>query len=163
MRRVTSDHPHLFPSTIQNRTVDQVNLCPYQRGLQRDALFAFVLIFIPSASNPAFCAEHADTPQIYHCHHQLAPLRQKGQKTRNIGGSLFAEKAVVIMTHPRTPSCPSGRIIMYAEDCARGPFNHLKGQPPVLALPDDQYPGRLWSPMCKYPDDVSGREVERVQ
>ncbi|KAJ7275013.1 mitochondrial ribosomal protein L37-domain-containing protein [Mycena rebaudengoi] len=42
--------------------------------------------------------------------------------------------------------------------------NYLKGQPPVLALPDDQYPEWLWGVLEErvWPDDGPGGRAERA-
>jgi large subunit ribosomal protein L54 len=44
-------------------------------------------------------------------------------------------------------------------------LNYLKGQAPVLALPDDQYPEWLWSILTPkvYPDDGPSGKAERVK
>jgi len=43
--------------------------------------------------------------------------------------------------------------------------NYLKGQSPVLALPDDQYPDWLWTILQpkEWPDDGPGGKAERVK
>lgn len=43
--------------------------------------------------------------------------------------------------------------------------NYLKGQEPVIAKPDDEYPAWLWTILAPkvYPDDGPGGKAERVQ
>lgn len=43
--------------------------------------------------------------------------------------------------------------------------NYLKGQEPVLALPDDQYPEWLWTVLKPkvWPEDGPGGKAERVR
>jgi len=43
-------------------------------------------------------------------------------------------------------------------------LNYLKGQPPVLARPDDEYPSWLWTILTPkvYEDDESGGKAERA-
>ncbi|KAG1865170.1 mitochondrial ribosomal protein L37-domain-containing protein [Suillus tomentosus] len=52
-------------------------------------------------------------------------------------------------------SCPPGTIL-------EG-LNYLKGQPPVIALPDDEYPPWLWDLMKPkvYEDDGPGGKAEK--
>ncbi|KIL67134.1 hypothetical protein M378DRAFT_185837 [Amanita muscaria Koide BX008] len=54
-------------------------------------------------------------------------------------------------------SCPADTILTGV--------NYLKGQPPVLALPEDQYPEWLWTILESkvYPDDGPGGKAERVK
>jgi large subunit ribosomal protein L54 len=44
-------------------------------------------------------------------------------------------------------------------------INYLKGQSPVLSLPDDQYPDWLWTTLQSkvWPDDGPGGKAERVK
>ncbi|KAG2350017.1 hypothetical protein BDR05DRAFT_923982 [Suillus weaverae] len=52
-------------------------------------------------------------------------------------------------------SCPPGTIL-------EG-LNYLKGQPPVIALPDDEYPSWLWDLLKPkvYEDDGPGGKAEK--
>lgn len=54
-------------------------------------------------------------------------------------------------------SCPAGTVL-------KG-VNYLKGQPEVLALPDEEYPEWLWTILEPkvYEDDGPGGKLERVQ
>ncbi|KAJ7096740.1 mitochondrial ribosomal protein L37-domain-containing protein, partial [Mycena belliarum] len=53
-------------------------------------------------------------------------------------------------------SCPVDTVLAGA--------NYLKGQPPVLALPDEEYPEWLWRVLEKreWPDDGPGGRGERA-
>jgi len=44
-------------------------------------------------------------------------------------------------------------------------LNYLKGQPPVLALPDEEYPPWLWTILKPkvYEDDGPGGKAEKVR
>ena len=53
-------------------------------------------------------------------------------------------------------SCPEGTLL-------KG-FNYLKGQAPILAKADEEYPPWLWTILRpkEYPDDGPGGKAERV-
>ena len=57
---------------------------------------------------------------------------------------------------PRS-SCPEGTVLAGA--------NYLKGQPPVTAKADEEYPEWLWTILSPkvYPDDGPGGKAERVK
>ncbi|KZT23991.1 hypothetical protein NEOLEDRAFT_1179734 [Neolentinus lepideus HHB14362 ss-1] len=54
-------------------------------------------------------------------------------------------------------SCPPNTVL--------AGVNYLKGQPPVLALPDEEYPDWLWKLLEKkeLPDDGPGGKAEKVR
>ncbi|KAF9014170.1 mitochondrial ribosomal protein L37-domain-containing protein [Cyathus striatus] len=54
-------------------------------------------------------------------------------------------------------SCPADTVL--------SGLNYLKGQPAVLALPEDQYPPWLWTVLKakEYPDDGPAGKGERVK
>ncbi|KAJ7136005.1 mitochondrial ribosomal protein L37-domain-containing protein [Mycena epipterygia] len=86
----------------------------------------------------------------------------------------------------RRSSCVASRARAYASTPAKGPeggkrkaipksactvdtvitgVNYLKGQPPVLALPDEEYPEWLWTVLDPrvWPDDGPGGRAERAK
>ncbi|PCH37815.1 hypothetical protein WOLCODRAFT_65441 [Wolfiporia cocos MD-104 SS10] len=54
-------------------------------------------------------------------------------------------------------SCPEGTILAGVQ--------HLKGQPPIAAQPDDAYPAWLWTLLekKKIPDDGPGGKAEKAR
>ncbi|TFK46671.1 hypothetical protein OE88DRAFT_1601035, partial [Heliocybe sulcata] len=54
-------------------------------------------------------------------------------------------------------SCPANTVL--------NGVNYLKGQPEVLALPDEEYPQWLWTLLDKkeLPDDGPGGKAEKVR
>ncbi|KAJ6631116.1 mitochondrial ribosomal protein L37-domain-containing protein [Mycena sp. CBHHK59/15] len=67
---------------------------------------------------------------------------------------------------PKSPPIAKKAIPMSscATDTVINGVNYLKGQPPILALPDDQYPEWLWTVLEErvWPDDGPGGRGERA-
>ncbi|KAJ7145323.1 mitochondrial ribosomal protein L37-domain-containing protein [Mycena crocata] len=67
-----------------------------------------------------------------------------------------AKAAPTVKKATPTSSCAPDTVITGA--------NYLKGQPPVLSLPDEEYPEWLWKILEKreWPDDGPGGRAERA-
>lgn len=93
--------------------------------------------------------------------HLCSRCRTRGFATTTVAYSNAAEKprkapAGGAATQPRS-SC--------ARDTVITGVSYLKGQPPVLARADEEYPEWLWTILEAkvYPDDGPGGKAERVQ
>ncbi|KAG2075535.1 hypothetical protein BDR04DRAFT_1228534 [Suillus decipiens] len=81
-----------------------------------------------------------------------AAKSSKTEQTPNISAS---EKDTSAAEEKTLSSCPPGTIL-------EG-LNYLKGQPPVIALPDNEYPSWLWDLLKPkvYEDDGPGGKAEK--
>ncbi|KAG1761547.1 mitochondrial ribosomal protein L37-domain-containing protein [Suillus occidentalis] len=83
-----------------------------------------------------------------------AAKSSSAKQTPNISAKDTSAAAEVI-SEKTLSSCPPGTIL-------EG-LNYLKGQPPVIALPDDEYPSWLWDLLKPkvYADDGPGGKAEK--
>ncbi|KAJ7669199.1 mitochondrial ribosomal protein L37-domain-containing protein [Mycena polygramma] len=80
----------------------------------------------------------------------------------------LAPRARTYATKPAVKTVPKGPRKAVVSSCAPDTVitgaNYLKGQPPVLALPDEEYPEWLWTVLEErvWPDDGPGGRGERA-
>jgi len=90
---------------------------------------------------------------------RVASLRSLAHKAGSAAPKAVPEGAGAAGLPPtggaRSSSCAPNTIIVGA--------NYLKDQPPVLALPDEEYPSWLWTLLDKseLPDDGPGGKAEK--
>ncbi|KAF8077553.1 mitochondrial ribosomal protein L37-domain-containing protein [Lyophyllum atratum] len=87
--------------------------------------------------------------------------RARGFATSSVSYSNAAEKT------KKTPAAaaPIVPLSSCTKDTVITGVNYLKGQPPVLALADEEYPEWLWTILQAkvYPEDGPGGKAERVR
>ncbi|KAJ7810127.1 hypothetical protein B0H13DRAFT_2148763, partial [Mycena leptocephala] len=81
----------------------------------------------------------------------------------------LAPRTRAYASNPAVKSVPKGpKKAIASSSCAPDTIitgaNYLKGQPPVLALPDEEYPEWLWNVLEErvWPDDGPGGRGERA-
>jgi large subunit ribosomal protein L54 len=122
-----------------------------------------------SAGNQLRCAYDA------HAGHTRAPhlLLLSNRNPRSLERKVSSSQPVNFrFSETHTPSCsaePSSQASIPVSSCPADTIlpgvNYLKGQAPVVALPDDQYPEWLWNVLKPrvYEDDGPGGKKERME